>query len=682
MPIKYFILFSTIGIFFLVPNPAFAQSCIDIPVQSSIDSCDNPGVGAGQIFQPNAGNTNCETGGSNPILNCCWAIGYNTCESYPSGVMYGYRCCSAAVSCPLAPEPGRIIVSPLVPLVSNVTSLSSYGPITTSVPPGAYRVTLVSYDDHSSRPPQFQPIERWYLSTDTSGNTGTISDLPSNDDWITEVVNPNFVVGSTITSVTARHAGTPASPSSNRHTAVCAAFDIISTPTPTPIFTPTPTPTNTPTPTPSGNSISGNVFVDRNTNKLNGVGESNYAGNINITSVNTSSGNPTGTITYPSPGEFAISELPVGTYTISYDSALNLSMTFPTTGVPPPSFDLTVGPLCDASAANPPQLESPPQPPSPLAGTCVGENIINANFGVTHSPWFQSVGLNMRIDAGFSDPISEVASPAFASLVGAGGTPGIIFSGSTNPSFGAATAQASSRKWTVGTTSYPETFTPFPPNVIKTSYEYLLAFAQRNGITPTDISTPPRCIGGLSDCKFNPVIPPSPTSGGLFIANGDLVFVGTSPGGNPYTFQNNRDIVILVNGDFIIKQKILVPTTSTVTFAVKGDIKIDGNVGESDSTSTASSIEGYYSAGKNIIIRDDTDDTNDSYCPTPDPRLNVAGALITNASLTGGSLQNQRDVCGEGEHYPVFYIKERPDFILNSPQLIRSAQTVWQEVAP
>ena len=271
----------------------------------------------------------------------------------------------------------------------------------------------------------------------------------------------------------------------------------------------------------------------------------------------------------------------------------------------------------------------------------------------------------MRIDAGFSDDIPATTLPnPYAILNGAGGNPGIIFSGNTNPSFGSPISRASSMDWIVGNASFRDTFTPFPPNVIKTSYEYILAFAQRNGITPVNMATPPTCVpGGIANCSLKPSL-----SHGLYIANGDLTIANAS-----YTFGANEDFVILVNGNLTLLGNLSVPVGSTVTFAVKGDIKVNDNVGN---------IEGYYSTNKNFIIRDDADDTDDDSCPTADTQLNVEGSIITNASLTGGSLHNHRDLCAANSTAPSLLIKERPDFILNSPQLIRSAQTVWQEIAP
>jgi len=400
-------------------------------------------------------------------------------------------------------------------------------------------------------------------------------------------------------------------------------------------------------------------------------------------------------------------------------------MTFPIAGFPP-QFAVKVGPNCDATGGN-------PFPPNPLAATCgffptpapapgcqpdgpfgpaggscsgitccsggacvpgtlytqpncppfspgpghIG-SIKNANFGITQQfyPWMQSVGNSMRVDSGFTDPIPGSAiGGAYASRLGSGGTPGIIFSGGTNPYFGTGgSASTTPFNWKVGNSLYPEIFTPSQYNVIKTSYDWLLAVALKNGITLTDIAA--SCTGGISSCTLS-----LPNDPGLFIANGSLNIVNPS-----YTFPAGlagEDYVILVDGDLTLQGNLFVPNGSTVTFAVKGDIKVNGDVGELTSSSTTPNLEGYYSTDKNFIIRDDSNDTDDTpLCPTPDRRLNVAGTVITNASLTGGSLQNHRSLCTNNKFYPSLYITERVDFILNAPQFIQSSQTIWQEVAP
>ena len=126
-----------------------------------------------------------------------------------------------------------------------------------------------------------------------------------------------------------------------------------------------------------------------------------------------------------------------------------------------------------------------------------------------------------------------------------------------------------------------------------------------------------------------------------------------------------------------IKNDITLPTTSTATFAVKGDIIVTEDVGESILSSTTTSIDGFYSAGGNFIVRGIND------CAiSPDLRLNIGGTVVANANLKGGGLDLRRDLCGSNKDFPTLYFAERLDLILNAPRLIKIKRSVAKEVAP
>jgi hypothetical protein len=169
-------------------------------------------------------------------------------------------------------------------------------------------------------------------------------------------------------------------------------------------------------------SISGNVFVDSNNNKIKDGAEANYTLGIIITSA-------AGTVTYPSAGAFNVSGLPTGTYTIYYaNKPLGYIMTFPVGQIGLPFMNFDVGFPCSGFFQTPVTV-----------GTCDAlGNITNANFGINFAnPWFSSRGVDMRVDSGFDDlDIPASAIPPFASLDGTGGMPGIIFSGNENADFG------------------------------------------------------------------------------------------------------------------------------------------------------------------------------------------------------------------------------------------------------
>jgi hypothetical protein len=339
-------------------------------------------------------------------------------------------------------------------------------------------------------------------------------------------------------------------------------------------------------------------------------------------------------------------------------------------------------------------------------------NIVNAdvtvNFGVNNlSPWIQTKDSDIRIESPdsiissgvpigsiFSNPLpgSISDSPAqfcgtadysnaFVSLQGAGGTPGIIFSGTNDYSFGAGLASITTTNppygWVVGgsfANDYNSQLTR------KTSYDFILSKATQGGLTPIDLTADMssgvpvnHCGIGLTDCSLDSSI----LEHGLYIAKDDLRLTTDS---GSYTFGNGQNYVILVNGNLTISTKILVPIGSTAIFIVKGDIIIDPVVGSDVITSVSPDIEGMYSADNDFIIEGIS---NCGASPSiPDKRLNLAGNIVTGAGGTGGAFINRRDLCEGDATCPVFFVSGRPDFILNLPTLIRYTNYTWQEVSP
>jgi len=423
-------------------------------------------------------------------------------------------------------------------------------------------------------------------------------------------------------------------------------------------------------------TISGNVFVDVNSDGIDN-GEGNYGGAITITS----SGGQTAV--YPDPnnavtGSYQIPNLPAGTYTITYTNppiANGYRVTYPGSAGNP-QFIVTVGPSCNANDT---------RTPANLVAACDPSgngNVIRLNFAITNTnPWMQSIGgditgVNFSTNGGFSDSIPSGASQPYASVVpGGASTPGIVFSGANNPNFGQ--GSASINNWSVGTSTYPEVYTPPIANTIKTSYEYIADLAQTSGITPTDI-----CAGAAS-CTLSFAA----TDHGVYRIPQSVTLTGA---GSPaqYNFPpgsgGGGQYVILVNGDLNIDTQIHVPVGDSVIFTASGKITVDPSVGEtnpaiacnSTGTGAGCDLEGYYSADKNFTIE------GTKACPTVDNRLNAAGAIVANASLAGFGFSYNRDLCAADLQYPVFTITERPDFILNSTDFLKPVTRTWQEVAP
>ena len=123
-----------------------------------------------------------------------------------------------------------------------------------------------------------------------------------------------------------------------------------------------------------------------------------------------------------------------------------------------------------------------------------------------------------------------------------------------------------------------------------------------------------------------------------------------------------------------IDGNINVGVGSTVTFSVQGDINVNGDVGVPASNSTTINLQGFYSTDHNFLVDDDNNAANPdktNSCPAADNRLNIAGTVVTNASLTGGRLINHRDLCADNPNHPTIYFKESLDLILNAPRFLK-----------
>jgi hypothetical protein len=276
-----------------------------------------------------------------------------------------------------------------------------------------------------------------------------------------------------------------------------------------------------------GNLIVGNVFIDANNDRLKDSSEYNYNGSITITSTS-------GVVTTNTTGKYSVSNLPDGTYTVSFTSLpASYRMTYPLNG-PPPSFTVTVGPSCAVDGTT--------------GGQCnINGDVVNLNFAISESiPWVQHSGLDARYDRGFTSyiPSSPACSGTYGMLPGAATNSGIIFTGNQIPDFGKGTA--SSSNWIVGGATYPEVYKPSKTALV-TSYNSLLTTVQKSTIPIVDIQTVPGC-NNLTNCTLPVSLK---TYGSIFQASGDLTL-------NSYSFIINENFIFLINGNLTINGSIIV----------------------------------------------------------------------------------------------------------------------------
>lgn len=297
-------------------------------------------------------------------------------------------------------------------------------------------------------------------------------------------------------------------------------------------------------------------------------------------------------------------------------------------------------------------------------------NLIQLNFAVISAvPWYQSYCGDVRLDSGVNNlmPPSAVCGNGISdsNMISTANplnvcqkTTGVVYSTS---SFDFGSGSPSKDGYVSGAS-----FTSRYVNTTQTSYDYVHSKATASDILP--VALEPFCTSNnLSNCSL------SNLSHGLYEAdplNGTMVL-------HTYTFPDNQNFVILVNGDLDIDGNIMVPIGSTATFIVKGSIHIMKMVG-SDSSSIGGNIEGFYSSDHDLVI----DGTGT--CQTPDMRLNLQGSFIVNAAYSNppGQFSNQRSLCTQDVSCPSVTFAQRPDLILNTPGLLRTTNSLFQEVLP
>lgn len=274
----------------------------------------------------------------------------------------------------------------------------------------------------------------------------------------------------------------------------------------------------------------------------------------------------------------------------------------------------------------------------------------------------QSYNGSIRSENGITNnlPAGQYASAIDAAI---GSTPGIIYTGASSSNFGS--GSSSSTGWVVGGGSYPEEFNFPPGNRLRTSYNYLLDNKNRGQLPSTDLNT--ICAGGIANCTL-----PANLPNGIYEANGNLFL-------NSYTFPAGRDYIFLISQTLRVNGPLVVPNGSSALFSSGVDIVVNRSVGAASNSlpRPAGQIQGFFSAERNFIM----DGINNCSLGT-DRMLNIDGAIITNAAGTGGSVINQRNLCGSNGTAPAYTVAPRLDFILNAPSFIRHQTTISKEVAP
>lgn len=266
------------------------------------------------------------------------------------------------------------------------------------------------------------------------------------------------------------------------------------------------------------------------------------------------------------------------------------------------------------------------------------------------NPWFQGVGGDMRSDGGSS--VTVPTGEYFSITQGALSSPGIIFNYNIS-------GNLSSKNWKVSGSN-------FAGRSIKTSYDYVTGAIKKGGITTFGL------FGRKSPCGSDDKPNCNLNGNSQDIEKGFYTYNGSPPlnvtiNGN-YNFQGGGYYVFVINGNLTINSNRLTVAKdgTSVLFVVSGNITVSDNV---------TNLEGIFSADGNFRVNSKT--------PATDNQLEIQGSVIANSVKGVGKFDNQRDLGNRANiTTPAVVIIYRPDLILNAPNLIRSTNYKFQEVAP
>lgn len=413
-------------------------------------------------------------------------------------------------------------------------------------------------------------------------------------------------------------------------------------------------------------TVSGGVFVDRNNNETKDNNEPYIAGrevalrqngaNYPANSPLFSTANPQNTNS-----GYSFSLLLQESYRVVYNWTYAVYQFFD-----------AVGPVATPPGTNPffqLNLDRPPaancvQPNVGNPG-CFGFGIPNLNFAlreITQEAWMQTFGGDVRLDKGITNEMPNGRN--FSGNIDSNRVQnGIVFGSGIEIEPG----NYNSRNWHVNDSGLGGLTN------IKTSYRNLKDAIQKSGYGDIPSRTCSPCnISSLNQGRETVIFELNPSGG-------DTVLTSSA---NPYDVAPNKDYIILVPGNLRINTNIRVPanTRSTITFAVGGDITIDGAVTQ---------LQGIYTSTGDFIFDTQVNDLTTG--DIPDVPIRVEGSIIVGDQLRKGvygttraltDRESRDGINGVGGPTSTIDIVYRPDFILNLPAIIRTALSKRIEVVP
>ncbi|KKR79095.1 MAG: hypothetical protein UU25_C0022G0001, partial [Microgenomates group bacterium GW2011_GWB1_40_9] len=272
------------------------------------------------------------------------------------------------------------------------------------------------------------------------------------------------------------------------------------------------------------------------------------------------------------------------------------------------------------------------------AGTLTDGGTIDFRVGyIPQSGWVQTKVGNVYALNQLTSSVPITATNPYFSLVGTGGTAGLVSYGSGYDFSLAAgdlgETQVSPNLWLVNQSHTPihyyERFNQTLRNTTKTAIT-----------TGLDSLTKPACA-------TNPCV---------FTIEGNVISAASSP----WTIGANEQIIILVNGNVTISSDITITSGGFFALIVNGNITIDP---------TVTTLNGMY-----IASTDTFTGTFSSGAGTT--QLTVLGSVIAD------EFSLQRDLGALNDSTPGEFFELDPQLLFTMPEALKEAPYVWQEVAP
>lgn len=374
-----------------------------------------------------------------------------------------------------------------------------------------------------------------------------------------------------------------------------------------------------------------------------------------------------------------------GNYTVKYNTPQELGYSFE---YKISSFSVVLGynPACSIGVST-----------EASCGDPNGGSINNLNFDLTNENTQppKPVCGDLRMDAGYNGFIPSTEScngtaTPYAIDQNANicpNIPGVLFSGGTNPTYGAGSG-ASATGQQVGNTLFPESYNFLLPKTNQSSYSFVTTTITNNSLTtPTNLTS---ICPNLTTCVLS-----EDTPGGVYETTAADGPVNLSVNNGDSSFElGQHNYVFLIGGNLTFSSDLLTPNGYTATFISGGDIHVASNVGQTDWTSTTPNLEGVFSADDNFIMDTVTSGTNVcQFNGQPlDKKLNISGSVVTNAAGNGGTIQDSRKGCLQDLTCPGVIIQTNPILLLqliggsnggsDTNSILKPPYSFWQELNP